>query len=258
MEPIDEAIDRARSLLDAARSICVVTGAGISTDSGIPDFRGPEGLWTKDPHAEMLSNYDVWVSNAEIRQRGWQSRIESPTWTATPNPGHRALLQLEERGVLNTLVTQNIDRLHHDVGQDPSLIVEIHGNAHEAVCLSCGDRQPIEQVLDRVRAGELDPQCTNDVAGIACGGILKSATISFGQSLVPDDIARAEMAARTCDLLIAIGTTLSVYPAAGVVPLAHARGVPIIILNGEPTAMDDIATVVLHADIASTLEKLID
>lgn len=258
MEPTDEAIVQARTLLDAARSICVVTGAGISTDSGIPDFRGPEGLWTKDPDAEMLSNFDVWVSNAEIRQRGWQSRIDSPTWNASPNAAHRALLRLEERGVLNALITQNIDRLHHGAGHDPSLIVEIHGNAHEAVCLSCGNRQPIERVLDRVRSGDPDPHCTNNVAGIPCGGLLKSATISFGQSLNPEDIARAERAANSCDLMVAIGSTLTVYPAAGVVPLAHERGVPIIILNGEPTAMDDIATIVLHADIASTLEKLID
>jgi NAD-dependent deacetylase len=254
---VEEAIEEARTLLSAARRVLVLTGAGISTDSGIPDFRGPEGLWTRDPGAEMLSSYDAYVGDPELRARAWQVRLSSPTWTAEPNEGHRLLVELERRGVLLAIVTQNIDGLHQAAGSDPSRIIEIHGNGREALCLRCGRRQPMPEVLERVAAGERDPVCQAETPEGMCGGILKSATISFGQSLVPEDLAAAEEAALSCDLLLAIGSTLAVYPAANVVPLARRAGAPIVIVNGEATAMDDLATVVVRGDITRSLGALL-
>jgi NAD-dependent deacetylase len=254
---MDSPLDAARTLLDEATTVVVLTGAGISTASGIPDFRGPEGVWTKDPNAEMLSDFETWVTQPTIRTAAWQSRRRSPYWSAQSNPGHHALVTLEQRGVLDTLVTQNIDRLHHKAGSDPEKVVEIHGNGHEFVCLECGARGPIGEVLARVEGGDLDPTCVALVDGVRCEGILKSATISFGQSLVPGDLARAQQAAMRCDLLLAIGSTLSVYPIADMVPTARSHGAAVIILNGSPTAMDSLADVVLRGDISEMLVALL-
>ena len=251
------AIRRAQRLIAGAQRVVVLTGAGISTDSGIPDFRGPEGLWTRDPSAEMMSNFDIWCSDPAVRSAAWKSRLDSPMWSAEPNDGHRAIVELEHGGRLLMLVTQNIDGLHQAAGSDGSRVVEIHGNTQEAVCLRCGHRQAIADVLERVRSGEADPTCLELPAGSPCGGILKSATISFGQSLVAEDLSRAEVAAVTCDLMLAVGSTLAVYPAANVVPLAKGAGADVIIVNGEETAMDSLADVVIHADITSTLRSLI-
>ena len=257
LRDVDDDLLRARTLVDGAKSIVVVSGAGISTDSGIPDFRGPEGVWTKDPSAEMLSDFDTWISQPAIRVAAWQSRLSSPYWNAQPNDGHRALVTLQRRGTLRAIITQNIDRLHHAAGSDPSSIIEIHGNGHEYVCLRCNDRGPIDSILDRVRAGELDPTCDRPINEYRCNGIIKSATISFGQSLVPADLARAEAAAARADLVLAVGSTLSVYPAAGVVPLAKANGAGVVIVNGSPTAMDDLADLVLRGDISQLLTTLV-
>ena len=207
-------VARARALLDAATRVVVLTGAGISTESGIPDFRGPQGVWTKDPSAEKLATLQHYVSDPEVRKRAWQKRLTSEAFAAEPNAGHRALLELERRGILHTLITQNIDGLHQKAGSARELMVEIHGTIHDVVCLDCGERAPMQRALDRVRAGEVDPACRS------CGGMLKSATISFGQSLVQEDLLRCERAARQCDLLLAVGSTLSVYPVANVVPVA--------------------------------------
>jgi NAD-dependent deacetylase len=255
---MDEDLERARVLLRAARAVVVLTGAGISTDSGIPDFRGPEGVWTKDPGAEMLSTYDVYVADPEVRRRAWQARLTSPTWQARPNAGHRALVELERRGILDTLITQNIDGLHTQAGTDPSKLVEIHGNGREAICLRCGHRQSMNAVLGRVEAGDPDPSCEEPTDHGLCGGILKSTTISFGQSLRAEDLARAEQAALRCDVLLAVGSTLAVYPVANVVPMAQRSGASIIILNGEETAMDALATVLLRGDISATLPALVE
>src|SRR5688500_2660338 len=169
----------AAAWVDAATSIVALTGAGISTESGIPDFRGPQGVWTRDPKAERLSDIRTYMSDPEVRRLAWQSRVEHPAWTAVPNEGHRALVELERRGKLHALVTQNIDGLHQLAGSSPDRVVEVHGTIHSIVCMMCGWRGPTACVLDRVRAGEHDPPCET------CGGILKTATISFGQSLVP-------------------------------------------------------------------------
>ncbi len=241
----------ARALLRRARRVAVLTGAGISTDSGIPDFRGPDGVWTKNPGAEKLATLDVYLSDPEVRKRSWQNRLTSPMWHAQPNAGHRALVDLERSGRLDTLVTQNIDGLHRRAGTDPARLVEIHGTSLDVVCMACGNRQPAELVHERVRAGEEDPPC------LACGGILKSATISFGQSLVPEDLFRAEQAATACDLLLAVGSTLSVFPAAGMVPLAVRHGAVLVIVNGAPTEMDTLADVVLTASISECLPALV-
>ena len=245
------AFGQAREWLDAAERIVALTGAGISTDSGIPDFRGPNGVWTKNPAAEKTATLSHYLSNPDVRKQAWRNRVESPMWEAAPNAGHHALVELERRGKLVALITQNVDGLHLKAGTDPDLLIEVHGNTREVVCMQCDERAPMERALDRVRAGEDDPPCRS------CGGILKSATISFGQSLVENDLIRADWAARNCDLLLAVGSTLGVYPVAGVVPIAKREGARIVIINAEPTEMDDIADAVLQGSISEVLPALI-
>jgi len=252
-------IEQARLLVHDARRVVALTGAGISTDSGIPDFRGPNGVWTKDPGAEKMATLQTYMTDPEVRRRAWRSRLESPTWSALPNPGHRALVTLERRGVLDTLVTQNVDGLHQAAGSDPARVVELHGTMREVVCMACGTRLPMPAVLERVEAGDEDPPCTAPGAGAGanCGGILKSATISFGQQLVPDDMARADDAARACDLLLAVGSSLSVYPAAGLVPTARTSGAQVVIVNAQPTEYDVIAAAVLRGPISDVLPAVV-
>ncbi len=235
---------------DSSTRIVALTGAGISTDSGIPDFRGPQGVWTKNPKAEKLSNIHAYMSDPEVRRLAWQSRLEHPAWRAMPNSGHQALVGLEKRGILHALVTQNIDGLHQRAGNSAAKVVEVHGTMHDVVCMNCNWRGPMPLVLDRVRAGEEDPPCE------VCGGILKSATISFGQSLVPDVIARAMRAVERADLLLAIGTSLQVYPVAGAVPVAKAAGTRVVILNAQPTPFDDLADAVIRGPIGEILPAL--
>jgi NAD-dependent deacetylase len=249
---------RAGDMLGRSRRVVVLTGAGISTDSGIPGFRGPDGVWTKNPEAEKAATLQVYVSDPEVRRRAWQNRLTSPMWDAQPNAGHRALVELERSGRLDTLVTQNIDGLHLKAGTSPGRLIEIHGNSSEIVCLSCGHRQPAEPVHARVRAGEADPACQQPGRdGEACEGMLKSATISFGQNLVAEDLRRAERAAAQCDLLLAVGSTLGVYPAAGLVPIAARAGAAVVIVNGGPSELDALADVVINGSISDLLPALI-
>ena len=240
-------IDDARQRIGAARRIVVLTGAGISTESGIPDFRGPRGVWTKNPAAEKQSTIQHYLADAEVRKAAWRARIDSPAWSAEPNTGHRALVALERRGKLHALVTQNIDELHQRAGQSPALVVEVHGSMRRVMCWRCGRRAPMEQALERLRAGEDDPHCRD------CGGILKSDTISFGQALEPEVIARAMRAAAEADLLLAIGTTLQVRPVASMVPIAARAGAAIVIVNDQATAMDELADVVIREPIGKVL-----
>ena len=240
-----------RSWVDASSRIVALTGAGISTESGIPDFRGPQGVWTKNPKAEKLSNIHEYMADPEVRRLAWQGRLHHPAWTATPGPGHLALVDLERRGKLHALVTQNIDGLHQRAGSSPDLVIEVHGTIHDVVCMDCGWRGPMGPVLDRLRAGEEDPPCTE------CGGILKSATISFGQALVPRVIERAMVAAETADLLLAIGSSLQVYPIAAAVPAARAAGARVVIVNAEPTPFDEVADAVLRGRIGELLPVLL-
>jgi NAD-dependent protein deacetylase/lipoamidase len=236
--------------IDSSTRIVALTGAGISTESGIPDFRGPQGVWTKNPKAEKLSNIHAYMSDPEVRRLAWQTRLDHPTWKAAPNSGHAALVELERRGTLLAVVTQNIDGLHQKAGNSPGRVIEVHGTMHDVMCMMCSWQGPMQATLDRVRAGEEDPPCR------ACGGILKSATISFGQSLVPDVIARAMRVVEQADILLTIGTSLQVYPVAGAVPMAKAAGTRVVILNAEPTPFDDLADAVLTGPIGEILPAL--
>jgi NAD-dependent deacetylase len=244
-------IGAARERLAAAERIMVLTGAGISTDSGIPDFRGPNGLWTKNPAAEKTSSLQHYLNDVEVRQAAWQNRLTTPAWTAEPNSGHRAIVELEHRGQLLAVVTQNIDGLHQKAGNDADRVIEVHGTVWFTRCWECDDRRPMFEALDRVRGGDGDPSC------LACGGILKSDTISFGQALVPAVIDRALQASESCDLLLAVGSSLSVFPAANCVPRAKAAGAQVIIVNGQPTAMDRYADSVIVGQIGEVLPALI-
>jgi NAD-dependent deacetylase len=248
---LDAALDEARGWLAEAERVVALTGAGISTDSGIPDFRGPKGLWTRNPAAEKMATLQHYLADREVRKRAWQSRLATFSGVLEPNAGHRALVALERAGRLHTLITQNVDGLHQRAGSAPERVVEIHGTIHEVVCMACDERAPMERALARVQAGEEDPPCRS------CGGILKSATISFGQGLVAEDLQRAQEAAAACDLLLAVGTTLAVYPVAGVVPIAKAAGARVVIVNAEPTEMDDLADAVLRGSISELLPRLV-
>ena len=239
-----------RRWIDAAERVVVLTGAGISTDSGIPDFRGPQGVWTKNPKAEKLSDIRYYMADPEVRRLAWQSRLDHSAWKAKPNAGHLALAELERRGKLHALITQNIDELHQVAGNSPDKLFEVHGTMRKVVCMSCGMTAPMQKALDRVRAGEEDPPCRD------CGGILKSATVSFGQALVPEVIDGAMRAAAQADVFLSIGTSLQVYPVAGVVPLARGAGAKIIIMNAEPTPFDDIADAVLPGSISDILPRI--
>lgn len=234
-----------------AGHVAALTGAGISTESGIPDFRGPDGVWTKDPAAERLSTLQTYLADPEVRRLVWRMRLEHPARRAQPNAGHLALVELERRGRLHTLITQNIDGLHLAAGSSPAVVIELHGNLREVVCMSCGERSPMEPALERVRAGEEDPACA------ACGGILKSATISFGQSLVPEDLDRARRAARASDLFIALGTSLAVYPVAHLPEEALAAGARLVIVNAAPTPYDDRAHAVIREQIGTVMPALV-
>ena len=243
-------IESVRSWLGAAQRIVVLTGAGISTDSGIPDFRGPQGVWTQNPKAEKLSDIRCYMADPEVRRLAWQSRLEHPAWSARPNAGHAALVELERRGKLHALITQNIDELHQIAGNSPERVIEVHGTVRKVVCMSCGWRGPMLETLERVRAGEADPACR------ACGGVLKSATISFGQALVPEVIDRALRAAAEAEVLLAVGSSLQVYPVAGAVPAAKAAGARVVIVNAEPTALDELADALLPGSISAILPRI--
>jgi NAD-dependent deacetylase len=247
---LEEGLRVARAWIREAGKVVVLTGAGISTESGIPDFRGPQGVWTKNPEAEKMATLQHYMSDPEVRRRAWQNRLQWLARQAKPNAGHRALVELEKLGKLDAIITQNVDGLHQEAGSSPEIVVEIHGTLREVMCMRCGDRAPMERALERVRAGEEDPPCRS------CGGILKSATISFGQNLVHEDLVRSQEEAASCDLMLAIGSSLSVHPIAGVVPVAKRAGARVVILNAEPTAMDDIADLVIRGAIGELLPRL--
>jgi len=245
------AIEEAAERVAAARRVTVLTGAGISTDSGIPDFRGPQGVWTKDPAAQRLFTLDRYVADPELRAVAWRNRREHAAWTARPNAGHAALVDLERAGRLRALVTQNIDGLHQRAGTSPSLVVEVHGTLRAVDCLGCGERTSMRSALDRVAAGEEDPSC------LRCGGILKAATISFGQPLVPEVLAAARAAAEDCDRFLAVGSSLSVQPVAGLTRRAARCGARVLIVNASPTPYDGLADACLREPIGTVLPRLV-
>jgi NAD-dependent deacetylase len=247
-------VEHVSGLLRDAQRIVVLTGAGISTASGIRDFRGPEGVWTKDPGAERRATIQHYVSDAEHRKQTWRGRVDGDMWrgAGVPNPGHVALAELERRAALDTLVTQNVDGLHHAAGSSPEKIIEIHGNLREVKCLACHWRGPMSETVDRVRAGEDDPHCLD------CGGLLKSATISFGENLVPEDLHRAQVAAASADVFVAVGTSLVVYPVAALPELALRNGASLVILTAEETPFDDYAVAVVHDRLEDVLPRIVD
>jgi NAD-dependent deacetylase len=252
MAPVDPTLAAIADWLRDAERIVVLTGAGISTESGIPDFRGPNGVFTKNPAAEKTATLQYYLRDPEVRAQAWQNRLHGEYWTATPNAGHRALAALERRAALDTLVTQNIDGLHHQAGSSAEKIVEIHGNVREVKCLTCGWRAPMEVALERVRAGETDPDCPE------CGGILKSATISFGENLVETDLRRSQEAAARADLFLAAGTSLSVYPAAALPEFALANHARLVVLNAQATPFDGAAAAVVREPLGETLPAIVD
>jgi NAD-dependent deacetylase len=245
-------LDRLAALLRGADQIVVLTGAGISTESGIPDFRGPQGIWTKDPDAERKANIRHYVQDPEHRRQVWRNRAGSELFTGEPNAGHRALAELERRARLHTLVTQNVDGLHQAAGSSPEIVIEIHGTVHDAKCLACGWRGPMDETLARVRAGDDDPAC------LECGGMLKSATISFGENLVPEDLVRAQRAADGADVFLAVGTSLGVYPAAALPEHALRAGASLAVLNAEPTPFDPAADFVFPDRLGEILPDLVE
>ena len=233
------------------RAVTVLTGAGISTDSGIPDFRGPQGVWTKDPAAEKLSTYQDYMADPEVRRLAWQSRLRNPAWTAEPNPAHRALARLTRSAVDTQVITQNTDELHQRAGTPPERVIELHGTMFRVVCTTCESRGAMTDALDRVRAGESDPPC------VLCGGILKSATVMFGQALPPGVFERAATAAGRCELFLAIGSTLIVQPAASLCAVAVKAGANLVVVNGDPTPYDRVATAVIRDPIGSAVPRIV-
>lgn len=247
-----ERVERARTWIAEAGRVTVLTGAGISTDSGIPDFRGPNGLWTRNPLAEKASTLEHYLNDPLVRQAAWQNRLVSPAWQAEPNAGHRALVELERADRLVALVTQNIDELHQKAGHDPAKVIEVHGTMWWSRCWSCQDRRPMHEAVERVRQGDPDPHC------LSCGeGILKSDTISFGQALVPEVIEAALVAAEACEVLLAAGSSLSVFPAANIVPRAKAAGARVVIVNGQSTKMDRYADELILGELSELLPAIV-
>ncbi|NDL56749.1 SIR2 family NAD-dependent protein deacylase [Phytoactinopolyspora mesophila] len=243
------ATETARWLAGAER-ITVLTGAGISTESGVPDFRGPQGVWTKDPSAEALFTIGNYLADRDVRRRSWQARLNHPAWKAKPNAGHHAIADLHRSGRLRGLVTQNIDGLHQLAGVPHEDVIEIHGTMHWVTCLSCDLRTPMPQVLARVEEGDDDPRC------LGCGGIRKSATVFFGEMLDHAVLRAAVEVSTDCDVFIAVGTSLSVHPAAGLCDHARAAGAQLVVVNAEPTPYDALATMVIREPISEVLPCL--
>jgi NAD-dependent deacetylase len=247
---VDDELDTIAGWIREADRVVVLTGAGISTESGIPDFRGPNGVWTKNPAAEKTATLQHYVADPDVRRLSWKNRVESPMWDAQPNAGHRALVDLERAGHLHALITQNIEGLHQKAGSSPAIVVEVHGTIHDVECLGCGWRAPMGPTLERVRAGEEDPAC------LQCGGILKSATISFGQNLVPEVIERAQLESARADLFLALGTSLGVYPAAALPEIAIRAGARLVVVNAQETPYDTVADAVVREPLGEVLPAL--
>ena len=242
--------DDLRDLIEASKRIVVFTGAGISTESGIPDFRSPGGIWTRFKPIY----FDDFVASKEARRETWRRKLETDKTmiSAEPNRGHRSVAALHRRGKLTDVITQNIDGLHQRSGIPPERVIELHGNATYAKCLECGERHELDPILTAFRADETLPLCN------ACGSdMVKTATISFGQSMPEAEMRRAERATLECDLFLTMGSSLVVYPAAGFPGLAKRNGARLVIINREPTELDDIADLVVNAELGPTLSAAV-
>ncbi|MGW3227729.1 SIR2 family NAD-dependent protein deacylase [Kitasatospora sp. NPDC001095] len=231
--------------------VAVLTGAGISTDSGIPDYRGPKGLWQKDPSAQELVTIEPYLDDPRVRRRAWRMRLETAAPAAEPNAGHRALVDLERSGLPTRVLTQNIDGLHQKSGLTARKVLELHGNLRETQCLRCRMVGPMAEALARVEAGEPDPECRE------CGGILKPNIVMFGENLDPEVLGQADAIVRACDVFIAVGTSLQVFPVAALPYNAVKTGAKLIIVNGEPTPYDEAAAEVIREPISEALPKLV-
>jgi NAD-dependent deacetylase len=247
---------RAGALVAESPRVLVFSGAGISTSSGIPDFRGPNGVWTKNPQAEAASHFDNYVASPEVRQGSWARLLAHADSPPEPNAAHYALAQFQSTKRLSAIITQNTDGLHLAAGTDPKNLIEIHGHVRTARCLRCAVVYNTADVLARVRAGDLDPHCLGDAAD-PCGGILATSIVRFGEELRPFDVARSMALARSASLLICVGSTLSVYPAASLVPTARGHGAQLLIINAQPTEYDARATYVLRGDITEVLPAVL-
>ncbi|CBG68904.1 putative SIR2 family transcriptional regulator [Streptomyces scabiei 87.22] len=231
--------------------VAILSGAGISTDSGIPDYRGPNGLWRRDPEAEKLVTYAYYMGDPEIRRRAWQMRRQNRTLKAEPNVAHRAVTELERSGVPVRVITQNVDGLHQLAGMPARKVLELHGSARSVVCVACRARTPMEDALARVEAGEDDPPC------LECGGVLKSATVMFGERLDPVVLGEAVSLTKASQVFIAVGTSLEVQPAAGLAGVAADHGARLIIVNADPTPYDERADEVVREPIGTALPALL-
>ncbi|MEU0693748.1 Sir2 family NAD-dependent protein deacetylase [Streptomyces niveus] len=232
--------------------VAIFSGAGISTDSGIPDYRGPNGVWRRDPAAEKLVTYDSYMNDPEIRRRSWRMRRDSPTFRAEPNVAHRAVAELDQvvDGAVR-VITQNVDGLHQLAGTPARKVLELHGTARAVVCTGCRARSSMEEALARVEAGEDDPPCT------VCGAVLKSVTVMFGQRLDPQILGQAMSIAKACDVFIAVGSTLQVQPAASLAGIAAEHGARLIVMNAEPTPYDGQAAEIIREPIGTALPTLL-
>ncbi|MGP2438117.1 SIR2 family NAD-dependent protein deacylase [Streptomyces sp. JW3] len=231
--------------------VALLTGAGVSTDSGIPDYRGPNGLWRRDPEAEKLVTYEYYMADPEIRRRAWLLRRDSGAPAARPNAAHRAVAELERAGVPVRVLTQNVDGLHQLAGLSARKVLELHGTARSYRCAGCGVRGPMADALARVAAGEDDPPCR------ACGGVLRPATVMFGERLDPVVLGEAAAVAKACQVFIAVGSSLQVRPAAGPAGVAADHGARLVIVNAEPTPYDDRADEVVREPIGTALPELL-
>ncbi len=242
-------IQQAREWINAAQSVVGFTGAGISTESGIPDFRSPNGVWARN----RTIYFDEFVRDESARVEAWRQKVES--WPemrdAKPNPGHMAFVELARLGKLAAMITQNIDGLHQRSGLKASRVLELHGTTVEAVCLSCSRRIPMDEAVDRITAGEPAPKCRR------CNGILKAATVSFGQAMPQDVMREAETAARSCEVFLAVGSSLVVHPAAGLPLVAKRAGAKLIIVNRTETPLDDVADLVVNEEIGKVLPGMV-
>lgn len=249
---MDDLISKAAAMIREAQKILVFTGAGLSTESGIPDFRSPGGVWDKYDPSDFY--FQKIISDENAREKYWKMSTEfyDTMKDAVPNPAHLAVKTLEDRGKLLAVVTQNIDHLHHKAGNSPEKIIEIHGTAFSVSCLSCGKKYDRDAIEDRLKNGVKAPYCDD------CSGILKPDTISFGQAMPRDEMARAVTHARECDLCIVLGSSLVVYPAASIPEQAFHRGAKLIIINRDETPLDPSADLIIHDSVSRVLQKIME
>ncbi len=246
---LEQQLQDTAELMQQSKRIVALTGAGISTESGIPDFRSTGSIWLREPAV----SYQDFISKPEARQKYWQTRrnLSAQVATARPNAAHLALAELERKQLLQGIITQNFDGLHHDAGNQPHRIIELHGTSRAAACTLCGKHSSIKELQQRIDAGEIDPTCPD------CGGFLKAATILFGQRVPEAELTRAKELTASCDLFLVVGSSLKVTPAATLPRIALHNDIPLIIINLQPTPLDDYAEVVMHEKAGVVLPPIV-